>query len=419
MKTPVTDFLARHTFDARPMAMEDLLAEFDRQMEAGLGGRPQSLAMIPAYVTLEKAVPIHAPVVVMDAGGTNLRTAVVWFDEKGQPRIEDFAKYPMPGTTGHDVSAEVFFGTMAEMVAPLSERATAMGFCFSYPAEIQPDGDGRLIRWTKQVRAPEVVGQLIGHGVKTALKRATGRTMDVKVLNDTVATLLAGKSIGLARHYADYVGFILGTGTNTAYVEKGMAINVESGGFDGVPQSDFDRAMDTTLPDCGAYRFEKMISGAYLGTLALTAITMAAAEGLFSENAARAIAVLPALSNKDFDEFTFNPFVHGTALDAVPMTDDDRRTFRALGEAVLQRAAYLAAANIAAAVLRGGKGRDPLHPVCVTVDGSTYYRTKSAQFKSRIEAHIRDILAPRAIAYDIVSVDDAPLVGAAVAGLTA
>ncbi len=74
--------------------------------------------------------------------------------------------------------------------------------------------------------------------------------------------------------------------------------------------------------------------------------------------------------------------------------------------------------NIAAAVLRGGEGRDLLHPVCVTVDGSTFHRTRTAQLKSRIEQHLRELLEPRGIACELVCVPDAPLLGAAVAGLT-
>jgi hexokinase len=54
----------------------------------------------------------------------------------------------------------------------------------------------------------------------------------------------------------------------------------------------------------------------------------------------------------------------------------------------------------------------------VNVDGSTYYRTRSVAFRSRIEAHLRAILEPRGIAYELVGVDDAPVIGAAVAGLT-
>ena len=43
-----------------------------------------------------------------------------------------------------------------------------------------------------QVDAPGVVGKMIGSGVAAAVKRRTGRKPAVRVLNDTVATLLAG-----------------------------------------------------------------------------------------------------------------------------------------------------------------------------------------------------------------------------------
>ncbi len=430
--TTLLDFFHKHGFSSAPNAHE-LLAEFDRQMDAGLDGtHPASLAMIPAYVSMERAVPVAAPVLVLDAGGTNLRAAVIWFDEHGTPRIEDFQKYRMPGTEGIDLSAAAFFDALAERLRPIIDRAGTIGFCFSYPAEITPDCDGRLLRWTKQVQASEVVGRLVGTGVAEAVRAKFGRDISVRIVNDTVATLLAGKSAGVARHYSSYVGFILGTGTNMAYVERTerigkahlpaggrMAINVESGNFNGVEQSDFDREMDAALPDTGVGTFEKMISGAYLGRLGLVVLQTAAREGLFSAPAAKAILAMQDLANKDFDDFVANPFQTGTAFDAVPLDDDDRRRVRDLGAPVLVRAARLTAINIAAAVIRCGEGHDSLHPVCVTIDGSTYYKTKSVQFRSRIEADLRAILEPRGIHYDLICVDDAPVIGAAVAGLTA
>ena len=100
-------------------------------------------------------------------------------------------------------------------------------------------------------------------------------------------------------------------------------------------------------------------------------------------------------------------------------TDNDRRALLAICEPVFARAARLAAANIAAAVIRCGEGRDPLHPVCVTIDGSTYYRTRTGFFKSRVEQGLRDILGARGIHFETTFVEDAPVVGAAVAGLIA
>lgn len=426
-------FFESHGFAADAPSNDELLHAFDAQMDAGLAGRKSSLAMIPAYVATEKPVPVNSPVLVMDAGGTNLRVAVVWFDAKGKARIEDFRKYPMPGTEGVELDAATFFDTLATHLAPIATRSVSLGLCFSYPTEITPDCDGRLLRWTKQIKAEQVVGRMVGASLLDAVRAKTGRALQVRVLNDTVATLLAGRSVGVSRRYAGYIGFILGTGTNTAYVERHeriakvpglpagghMAINVESGNFDGVPQSDFDRALDASLPDCGAYRFEKMISGAYLGSLARQVFRHAAKDGLFSDAAATALLGLDELKNKDFDDFVDNPFLRGTAFDAVPLTDEDRRAVISLGTPILLRAARFAAVNIAAAILRSGAGHDPLHPVCATVDGSTYYRTRSAQFKSRIEQHLRELLHPRGVHYDVIAVEDAPMIGAAVAGLTA
>ena len=450
----VADFLAKHRFSPR-VDSEALLAEFDRQMDAGLTGRPSSLAMIPAYVDSSRAVPTDTPIIVLDAGGTNLRVAVVWFDKSGRPRIEDFQKYAMPGTAGVRLSAEDFFDTFAEFLVPVCQRSDAVGFCFSYPTEILPNLDGRLLRWSKQVDAPEVVGRLVGSSVADAVFRKTGRRLSLRVLNDTVATLLAGKSAGISRRYSSYVGMILGTGTNVAYIERNsrigkisadpagsMIINVESGSFDGVPRSDFDdaacarlgltpefmtaeRARFLSLVQSGRAAFaigqirQDEEAAAAFASVGLEALRAAAADGLFSEPAAKALLALDRLSTIDFDNFTANPFLDKGALADVPFTEDDRRTAMAVGEPVFLRAAGLTAVNIAAAVLRTGEGRDPLHPVCVTIDGSTYYKTRSAMFKSRVEQGLRDLLGPRGVHFETIAVDDAPMIGSAVAGLIA
>ncbi|MBR1609643.1 MAG: hexokinase [Kiritimatiellae bacterium] len=428
----IEEFFASRSFSAEVDAAA-LLAEFDRQMEDGLAGRPSSLQMIPSYLDASRAVPAETPVAVLDAGGTNLRVAVVWFDKSGKARIEDFEKHRMPGTDGRVLGADEFFGVFADLLAPISRRADTVGFCFSYPTEILPDLDGRLIRWSKQIEAPEIVGRKVGSGVADALERKTGRRLAVKVLNDTAATLLAGKAAGMSRRHSSYVGFILGTGTNTAYIERNSRIgkapalpaggstivNVESGGFDGAPRSDFDRAAVARMRQADTGLFEKMISGAYVGEVGCEVLRAAAAEGFFTPAAAEALKNLPGLATIDLDDFVANPFIGKGALAAVPMEDSDRRAVMALCEPVFLRAARFTAANIAAAVLRSGEGRDPLHPVCVTIDGSTYYKTRTGMFRSRVEEGLRDILGARDVSFETISVDEAPIVGSAIAGLVA
>jgi hexokinase len=369
-------------------------------------------------------------VAVLDAGGTNLRVATAWFDAQGKPHIENYARCPMPGTHG-EISASAFYETLADLLAPHAAQAAAVGFCFSYPAAITPNCDARLLRWTKQIQAPEVVGTMVGSSLRQQLVRR-GCDRPMAVLNDTVATLLAGKSVGVARHYASYVGFILGTGTNTAYIESNrqihkcqgldlsgaMAINVESGSFAQLPVSRFDQLFDATTADCGAYTFEKMIAGAYLGGLAGIMLQEAARAGLFTPATAQALLHIPAPSARDLNHFCHNPYQAPEHFAALPLTEDDRRTALELCSAVYLRAALLTAVNIAAAVIRTGAGHDPLHPVAINMDGSTYHRTAAVSFASRVQGHLRGLLEPRGIHYELLAVEEGPMIGAAVAGLT-
>jgi len=77
----------------------------------------------------------------------------------------------------------------------------------------------------------------------------------------------------------------------------------------------------------------------------------------------------------------------------------------------------MVAVNLSAVLLKTGNGRDPRYPVCITVDGTTFWQLRG--FRCRVESHMRAILADRnRRAWEIASVDDAPLLGAAIAALT-
>jgi hexokinase len=330
--------------------------------------------MIPSFISIDKPVKTDTPVVVLDAGGTNLRAAVVEIDAAGKTKIGAFNTRPMPGTQG-EVSASEFYDAFADFLMPVIGESESIGFCFSYPAEITPDCDAKLLRWSKQIQVPSVVGTMIGTGLLSHLA-LRGYKRRAVILNDTVATLLAGKSAGVTKDYSAYVGFILGTGTNTAYVESNaritkrndldpngsMVVNVESGAFRRVSQSLFDKRMDAATNDCGYYTFEKMISGAYLGWVGSMVLAEAAKAGFFSGAAAERIGALGVVSNKHLDDFCGgkptpdNPFLDPAFNEA------DRGAVVALCTSVYARAAVLTAVNLASAILKTGQGRDPAGP---------------------------------------------------------
>lgn len=172
--------------------VEDVLIE----MERGLMGPGSSLPMIPAYISpVSKPAPFKT-VIALDAGGTNLRAALVKFDENGKAVPADSRKIPMPGTNG-PIGADAYFDEIAAVTAPLIEQAgdkvEGIGFCFSYPMEITKEADGILMAFSKEVEAPEVIGKSIGAGLREALKRRKVPVPErIILLNDTVATLLCG-----------------------------------------------------------------------------------------------------------------------------------------------------------------------------------------------------------------------------------
>jgi len=437
MLESVDKFLCSHGLDVSGIDREEILRTFDEEMTAGLRGEPSSLAMIPSFISIDREVRVNQPVVVLDAGGTNLRTAVVSITGSGAVNVGQLRKCAMPGTEG-ELSRAEFFEAFADFVLPYLDQSETIGFCFSYAAEVTPDCDARLLYWSKQIEVPSVVNTMIGSGLRESLVKR-GYQRRVVILNDTVATLLAGKSVGLTRGYSAYVGFILGTGTNTSYVESNrniskrsdldpagsMAINVESGGFKRISQCRFDRLLDQRTNDLGAYTFEKMISGAYLGSLSTVVMREAARAGMFAGSAAAVLAARAdsegagwqPFSNKEVDDFCGGAPAGDNPFLAPAFSAADRELVKALCTPVYERAAVLAAVNIASAVIKTGAGDDPEHPVCVNVDGSTYYRTLTADFQQRVQSELRTLLDKRSLCYELVRVDDSPVIGAAVAGL--
>ena len=425
MKDKITDFLRTHRLDADSIDTEAVLTDFRSEMEKGLAGDESSLKMIPTFVTTDNELPRNKPVIVIDAGGTNLRIALMHFSDSGEAVIDEISKYQMPGVE-KELSASEFFATLTKYLNPIITKSDRIGFCFSYPAEISADRDGRLIHWTKDIKVPELEGQYIGKGLLAALGE-DGKDKKLTLLNDTIATLLAGKAEEAGKVHSSYIGLILGTGTNTAYIENNaaitklenhtegsQAINVESGGFALAPASDIDKILDAGTINPGDYLFEKMIGGLYRGKLILTALKAAADENLFSDGFTRHITELEELDGIHADHFLKNNHEH--PLSDVSMTSDDEQSVRDIITGIYARIAKLAAINITAAVLKSGSGKDPARPVCINIDGSTYY--KSVGFQDMAESYLKEILNSRGITYSLMHVDEAPLIGAAIGGLS-
>jgi hexokinase len=425
-------FLRKAGIHPAGVSMERTVRVFLEEMRRGLAAE-SSLPMIPTYIEATRELERGRKVIALDAGGTNLRVALVSFDPSGRPAVEALTRHRMPGSDG-EIDRDGFFKAMAAAVLPVADKADRIGFCFSYAVEMFPDKDGKLIFFSKEIKARGVIGQMMGAGLVEAMAQAgAARPARVVLLNDTVATLLAGAISASGRRMDGHIGLVCGTGLNLAYVESNakigkrrgldpagsQIINTECGSFGRAPRGPVDRAYDATTAVPGMYTNEKMISGAYLGGLCHFTLRRAAAEGLFSPPAAAALEALAGLSTKDMSDFLLGPLSTGNPLGALcaGWPDADGRAAYMITDALVERAARLVAIDLCAALVKTGRGGDPRFPVAITVDGTTFWQIRG--FRTRVECHMRSFLTgEKAHAFEIFATEDAPLIGAAVAALT-
>jgi len=425
----VEDFLRKNELLAQMIDMEELTERFLEEMDKGLD-KGSSLAMIPTFCREDGSVKAGESVIVLDAGGTNFRTCLVTFDENLKPQISDFKKVGMPGVK-ELVSASEFFSILADNVERLIDKSDNIGFCFSYAADITEDHDGIPIVFSKEIKAPEVIGMPVAASL---LKELARRGHDVSkkkfsVVNDTVATLLACKAEA-STPASGYIGFILGTGTNTAYTEsnekilklkkreKGsQIINVESGSVR-IYDSAIDKAFRETTKNAELYQFEKMISGAYIGPFSHFVLNKACDEGLFSDHFVSSFKAIDTLSTTFMSNYLEMPFNKDYVLvKCVGDNEEDALTLWYILRTIIERAAKLTAVNLSSAVLKTENGKNPRYPVIINADGTTFYKTEF--LKQYTEYYLHEFLELKKGRFvKMIRLDDSPVLGAAIAGLS-
>lgn len=144
------------------------------------------------------------------------------------------------------------------------------------------------------------------------------------------------------------------------------------------------------------------------------ALKDAASEGLFSRAGVQWVDSRCALSTYEVDSILRDPNLW-MDWEKAEVPTADMEIIQHLCSAICERSALLAALNISAALLKSSQRRSSLYPVCVNIDGSVYYKIKG--FSRMVGGYLERILGPRNVSYELIRVDDSPLIGAAVAGL--
>ena len=388
------EFLHKVAMHSDTTDIQAVTEQFLSEMEKGLNGEVSSLQMIPTYISANGTAPDNKPVIAIDAGGSNLRVGLVTFAD-GVPNVSRLEKCALPGSH-HEISAEEFFDELAEKILPLTDESDRIGFCFSFPSEILPNCDGKILCLSKkEVSVRNAEGIIIGKKLLEKLReKGVAKNFKVTILNDTVASLMGGIATRKLSDYDGFAGLILGTGNNACYAEKGekivklsnakdMIINCETGSFAKAVRGLSDEIMDSGSDNPGEYWFEKMLSGAYHGKVITNTAVLAAKAGLLSRNFAE---ITPPFSTPELDEF-----LRGNENRVVKMCEKaDADVLREIIDNSFERAAKLVCANIAAICLHCDGGKSAERPFCVIAEGSTFYN--SLLFKEKFDKHVKNYI---------------------------
>jgi len=440
----LSEFARYYGFHYEGINHQALVKEILTEMERGLEGKNSSLRMIPSYITPVTNIPSGKTVLALDAGGTNLRSSLVHFNENGEAAARGTIKTSMPGTN-EKVNAQQFFGAIADSAIPLLQEANieGIGFTFSYPIEITSDLDGIALALTKEIDAPEIIGKAIGKGLRDALaEKGFKYNGPIVLLNDTVATLLSGHVSILpdgepARNRNDFgaesgsvIGLIFGTGFNTAYLETNIPkinfnsfspqiVNCETGGFSIRNRGKLDIEFDNTTKNPGCYFLEKATAGAYLGPLTLHILKQAIKDKVIQFKKSDELMLMPHLETKILNEFIQAPLAAIGPLGSLFEYEegDALAAVQYIIAIIAERAALFPAAVLAAIIERISPANQPYSPVRIAVEGTTYKLFKG--IRRALESNLHHMLyrdKPRP--YVISPVEQASLFGAAVAALS-
>jgi hexokinase len=419
-------FLKAHKLSAAELDLQSLTDDFISEMKNGLEGKAGSLLMLPTYIGAEGKIKPNQPVVAIDAGGTNFRAVKMYFDEDLKLVTENLQQRKMPAID-EELSNKEFFATLAAYLTEYKNVSDKIGFCFSYAVEIYPNKDGKLLEWSKEVKAPEVIGQMVGKNLLDAMGTPKKH---IVLMNDTVSTLLAGQAATAGREFDTYLGFILGTGTNACYIEQNsnitkasgldkkgsQIINIETGNFNKMPRTDIDVAFDNTTKLPGRYTFEKMIAGGYFGGLCTMALKMAAAEDVFSAETKVKMKSMGELTSEEVNKFVSCIDLKANVLSDILVEPEDKEAAAIIINAFIERAAKLVAASLAAVVLKTGKAKTADKPILMTIEGTTFYKMNN--FRIMFEAFLQGFFSGKNRRfYEIVEVPNSSLIGAGIAAI--
>ncbi|XP_001380610.1 hexokinase-1 isoform X2 [Monodelphis domestica] len=392
------------------------------EMDLGLKKSSHDSAKVkmwPSYVTGTLDGSESGDFLALDLGGTNFRVLLVKIRSGKKKSVEMHNKiYAIPESVMQGTGEELFdhiVSCISDFLDYMGMKTARLplGFTFSFPCHQTSLDGGTLVTWTKGFNASNCVGQDVPTLLRDAIKRRGEFDLDVVALvNDTVGTMM---TCAYEERTCE-VGLIVGTGSNACYMEEmknielvegnegRMCINMEWGAFgdNGCLEdlrTEYDRIVDDFSLNAGKQRYEKMISGMYLGEIVRNILIDFTKNGfLFRGHISEALKTRGIFKTKFLSQIESDRLallqvrviLQELGLNS---TCDDSILVKMVCGVVSKRAAQLCGAGVAAVVdkIRENRNLETLK-VTVGVDGTLY---KLHPHFSRIMNQTVQDLAPK------------------------
>lgn len=403
------EFLKKYNMHHSQTDMEELILAHVEELKKARKGESSSISVIPSYFDLENYDESIHKVIAVDAGGTNLRIALVSFEEDEEPFVASKERYGMPGRDKR-ISSEDFFNELGELIDVIGDASDHIGISFAYKGQITPEKDYIIYKMCKEVDIPDIDGKSLADGINSYFIKKYGKAKKISAVNDTSACLIGSVSNTDLINNGACIGMVLGTGFNICYKEhmknvkgfensdKSDIVITESGFFDKIKRGAFDIKIDNESIIPGDHVYEKMISGKYLPIIYNECMKKALEDGYIA-------------SDEFIEEHADGRYLNH--LLSIQPQDEEAEFAIEICSEICRRSAMLAAANVIGAVLVSVTDNKT---AVIVPEGSTVLKMKD--FLNNFEGYLTEYLTKKhGISFQIVTAENNVLKGTAKAVL--
>lgn len=336
----------------------------------------ESLKMLPAHIYMDKAIK-PGEYIALDFGGSNVRIMLYKISENGESELLNSRLIRLRGKNYDYTSSEYelrdVFVTIVEKMKEMvdKDKTYLLGHTFSFPASSVSKNEAIVVGLSKGFTLRNAIGQDVNKLLLEVINEAGLNVTPVTLLNDTTATLLAGKS----KNANTDIACIVGTGHNICFVDNDQQIvNTECGAFDmGIPLNSYDKSFLRMIPKEGHNVMEALVGGKNSAKLAMNLINRIEKE---AGKKFKFGGITPKLLSMALDDRFEDDFAGGI---------EEKIILKHIAKIMYDRAAQLVVSEIMGILKRIDPNLEREHHI--VFDGSVYEKTP--YFRKCISKYIK------------------------------